>query len=48
MEQDRRRRLRNPQRTGRRYVGIDINAAYLDLSLRTRLANAAFDFEEGA
>ncbi len=32
------------QRTGRRYVGIDINAEYLDLSLRTRLHNAALDF----
>lgn len=27
------------QRTSRRYVGIDINAEYLDLSLKTRLAN---------
>jgi DNA modification methylase len=27
---------------GRRYVGIDINAKYLDLSLRTRLAQTAF------
>ena len=26
---------------GRRYVGIDINRKYLDLSLRTRLAQAA-------
>ena len=26
---------------GRRYVGIDINAGYLDLSLRTRLAQSA-------
>jgi site-specific DNA-methyltransferase (cytosine-N4-specific) len=26
---------------GRRYVGIDLNADYLDLSLRTRLAQAS-------
>ncbi|KAB7754407.1 DNA modification methylase [Mycobacteroides abscessus subsp. abscessus] len=32
------------QRTGRRYVGIDIRADYLDLSLRTRLRDAALDF----
>lgn len=36
------------QRTGRRYIGIDINAAYLDLSLRTRLRDAALDFGAGA
>lgn len=36
------------ERTGRRYIGIDLNAEYLDLSLRTRLTNAAFDFEAGA
>lgn len=35
------------QRTGRRYIGIDINAEYLDLTLRTRLSEAAFDFESG-
>ena len=29
---------------GRRYVGIDLNAEYLDLSLRTRLAQTAIDF----
>jgi site-specific DNA-methyltransferase (cytosine-N4-specific) len=28
-------------RNGRRYVGIDLNADYLDLSLRTRLAQSA-------
>lgn len=32
------------QRAGRDYVGIDINREYLDLSLRTRLQDAAFDF----
>jgi DNA modification methylase len=32
------------QRTGRRYTGIDINAEYLDLSLRTRLHNGTLDF----
>ena len=31
---------------GRRYVGIDLNAEYLDLSLRTRLAQTAIDFGE--
>jgi DNA modification methylase len=36
------------QRTGRRYIGIDLNAEYLDLSLRTRLREAALDFQEGA
>jgi DNA modification methylase len=36
-------------RHGRRYVGIDLNAGYLDLSLRTRLAQAAlFDDEASA
>ncbi|ALA48607.1 DNA methylase [Mycobacterium phage PopTart] len=34
------------QRTGRRYIGIDINSDYLDLSLRTRLADSALNFEE--
>lgn len=33
------------QRHGRKYVGIDLKAAYLDLSLRTRLQQAALDFE---
>ncbi len=28
---------------GRRYIGIELNADYLDLSLRTRLAQSAFD-----
>lgn len=32
---------------GRRYVGIDLNAEYLDLSLRTRLAQPGLDFEGG-
>ena len=36
------------QRTGRRYVGIDLNRDYLDLSLRTRLQQSALDFEEPA
>lgn len=36
------------QRTGRKYVGIDLNREYLDLSLRTRLHSAALDFGEGA
>ena len=36
------------QRTGRRYIGIDINAEYLDLSLRTRLHDQPLDFEEPA
>jgi DNA modification methylase len=31
---------------GRKYVGIDINADYLDLSLRTRLAQPGLDFGE--
>lgn len=31
---------------GRRYVGIDINAEYLALSLRTRLAQPGLDFSE--
>lgn len=29
---------------GRRYVGIDLNADYLDLSLRSRLSQATLDF----
>jgi site-specific DNA-methyltransferase (cytosine-N4-specific) len=32
------------QRHGRKYVGVDLNAATLDLSLRTRLQQAALDF----
>lgn len=36
------------QRTGRRYIGIDINAEYLDLTLSTRLQQSALDFEEPA
>lgn len=34
------------QRLGRRYIGIDLNAEYLDLSLKTRLGNAVLDFRE--
>lgn len=34
------------QRTGRKYIGIDLNSDYLDLSLRTRLADSALNFEE--
>ncbi|HUX70460.1 MAG TPA: site-specific DNA-methyltransferase [Cellulomonadaceae bacterium] len=33
---------------GRGYVGIDLNAEYLDLSLRTRLAQPGLDLEGGA
>jgi site-specific DNA-methyltransferase (cytosine-N4-specific) len=33
------------QRTGRRYIGIDINAEYLDLTLRERLHQSALDFD---
>lgn len=36
------------QRTGRKYIGIDINREYLDLTLNTRLREATLDFEEGA
>lgn len=36
------------QRTGRKYIGIDINREYLDLTLSTRLRDAALDFGEGA
>ncbi|SKS24264.1 DNA methylase N-4/N-6 [Mycobacteroides abscessus subsp. bolletii] len=36
------------QRLGRKYIGIDLNAEYLELSLRTRLQAAALDFEAGA
>jgi DNA modification methylase len=35
-------------RHGRRYVGIDLNREYLDLSLRTRLAQAALDFGDAS
>jgi site-specific DNA-methyltransferase (cytosine-N4-specific) len=31
------------QNNGRRYIGIDISAEYLDLSLKTRLQNATLD-----
>jgi site-specific DNA-methyltransferase (cytosine-N4-specific) len=34
------------QRTGRKYIGIDLNRDYLELSLKTRLQNAALDFGE--
>jgi DNA modification methylase len=33
------------QRTGRKYIGIDINPDYLKLSMETRLANATLDFD---
>lgn len=33
---------------GRRYVGVDLNADYLDLSLRTRFAQPGLDFGAGA
>jgi hypothetical protein len=33
---------------GRRYVGIDVNAEYLDLSLRTRFAAPVLDLTGGA
>lgn len=36
------------QRTGRRYIGIDINRDYLDLTLNTRLRDATLDFGAGA
>lgn len=36
------------QRTGRKYVGIDINPDYHDLALKHRLNQAALDFEEPA
>lgn len=32
------------QRNGRKYVGIDLSADYLDLSLRTRLSQGVLDF----
>src|SRR5699024_10181632 len=35
-------------RHGRRYVGIDLSAEYLDLSLQTRLTQPSLDFEEPA
>ena len=34
------------QRNGRKYVGIDLSADYLDLSLRTRLQQGVLDFGE--
>nr|WP_269462202.1 site-specific DNA-methyltransferase [Mycobacteroides abscessus] len=36
------------QRLGRKYIGIDLNAEYLELSLRTRLHARPLDFEAGA
>jgi site-specific DNA-methyltransferase (cytosine-N4-specific) len=36
------------QRTGRRYIGVDISREYLDLTLNTRLRQSALDFEEPA
>lgn len=35
-------------RHGRRYVGIDLNADYLDLSLRTRLAQPGLNFGDAS
>jgi site-specific DNA-methyltransferase (cytosine-N4-specific) len=35
-------------KTGRRFVGIDLSATYLDLALRTRLAQGALMFDEVA
>jgi DNA modification methylase len=35
-------------KTGRRYVGIDLNTDYLDLSLRTRLAQGVLDFGDAS
>ena len=32
---------------GRRYVGIDLSSDYLDMSLRTRLAQGVLDFDSG-
>lgn len=36
------------QRLGRKYIGIELNRDYLDLSLRTRLQAAPLDFEADA
>lgn len=36
------------QRTGRKYIGIDINPEYHDLALNHRLGQAALDFQEPA
>lgn len=36
------------QRTGRRYIGIDLSRDYLELALNTRLRDMALDFEAGA
>jgi site-specific DNA-methyltransferase (cytosine-N4-specific) len=36
------------QRTGRKYIGIDLNADYHDLALSHRLGQSALDFQEGA
>jgi DNA modification methylase len=33
------------QRTGRHYIGVDLNADYLDMSLNTRLRQLSFDSE---
>ena len=33
------------QRLGRKYVGIELNRDYIDLSLKTRLADGTLDFE---
>jgi DNA modification methylase len=34
-------------RNGRKYIGIELNRDYLDLSLRTRLADGVLDFDDG-
>jgi DNA modification methylase len=34
------------QRTGRHYIGVDLNSEYLDLSLNTRLRQSAINFNE--
>lgn len=36
------------QRTGRKYIGVDINRDYLDLTLSSRLQQSALDFGEAA
>lgn len=36
------------QRLGRKYIGIDLNVEYLDLSMQTRLAQSALDFGDTA
>ncbi|MGV7756234.1 DNA methyltransferase, partial [Mycobacterium kansasii] len=36
------------ERNGCRYIGIDLNSDYLDLSLRTRLKQAPLDFGDAS